>query len=233
VLDHSFGFSRCLTTLTNWGHPLRSISTVYHLVDARNWASVQTNGLLSARRILERTYPGGSEDAAHWRQHRPDTIVLPDGLVVRDQRPMPPMALVRCLGHGITPADWYEHLNGKIFFWLDPKRLNRHRGACGETEQLVLTIDAVRLLKRYGGVASVSPINSGNARRAAAWRSATTFVAYDRWVANGWADEQRPGIKSRPNGHRPVELVVDDEAPDIMAYVAAVTRLKAGESFNP
>jgi hypothetical protein len=208
---------------------LRGISTVQHLVDARNWASVQATGLLSARRLMERAYGGQSEQQAPWRRHRAATTVLPDGVVIRDQRPMPPAVLARCLGDGLTPEDWYELLNSKVFFWLDPDRLNRQRRACRAAAQLVLTIDAERLLKRYGPIASVSPINLGNAMRAPAWRSATTLVAYDRWVADGWVDERRPGMNARPNNHRPVELMIDGAVPDVMTYVTSVTPLPADQ----
>jgi hypothetical protein len=145
---------------------------------------------------------------------------------------MPPATLARHLGGGMMPEDWYELLNSKVFFWLDRERLDRHRHACRASEQIVLTIDAARLLARYGSVSSVSPINSGNVMRAAVWRSTATFVPYDRWLTHGWIDEQQPGIKARPNGHRPVELAIDTAVVDIMAYVTTVTPLKVGESFN-
>ncbi len=138
---------------------------------------------------------------------------------------MLPAALRRCLTDELTPEDWYELVNSKVFFWLDEARLARHRNAYGEADQLVLTIDAKRLLDRYGDIASVSPINTGNARRAAAPRNRSTFVPYQRWIQDGWEAECIPGRASRPANHRAVELTVPDSVPDILNYVTNVAPL--------
>ncbi|WP_420795894.1 DUF7002 family protein [Ktedonobacter racemifer] len=53
----------------------------------------------------------------------------------------------------------------RVFFWLDPERLNRMRGAMKERSQVVLSIDTERLLARYAEQATLTPINTGNARR--------------------------------------------------------------------
>ena len=71
---------------------------------------------------------------------------------------MPPMALMRCLRSGLTPEDWFELLNSKVFFWLDPKRLNRQRLACSASPQVTLAVDASSLLMKYSGLATVTPI---------------------------------------------------------------------------
>lgn len=144
---------------------------------------------------------------------------------------MPPLALSRCLTDGLEPEDWYELLNGKVFFWLDPKRLDRQRVACGEAPQFAFVVDAGRLLVDYGATAAVTPINTGNAMRAAAPRNRTTFVPYERWLAEGWVDERIPGVDTRPLHHRPVELVVSDAVPNIMAYTTAVVPLAVGETM--
>ena len=201
----------------------RSIPKLFHLVDARNWASVQRHGLLSAARLAALS---GLTTFQNLRRHREADEVLPSGVVLRDQKPMPPAALRRCLVGEMTPEDWYDLLNSKVFFWLDNARLLRHRNAYGDADQLVLTIDAKRLLGRYGDVAFVSPINTGNARRAAAPRNSSTFVPYDRWLHDGWAFERLPGRASRPANHRPVELTISDGVPDILTYVTDVAALK-------
>jgi hypothetical protein len=72
------------------------------------------------------------------RHHRPASRGLAAGVLIRDQRPMPPKALMRCLRSGLMPEDWFELLNSKIFFWLDPRRLNRQRLACGASPQVAL-----------------------------------------------------------------------------------------------
>jgi hypothetical protein len=205
------------------------IETAYHLLDASNWPSIQRHGLMSAQRLMEayqaKEYRGS-------RCHRPTSRRLAPGVLIRDQRPMPPKALTRCLKSGLSPEDWFEVLNSKVFFWLDPQRLNRQRLACGASPQLALVLNASRLLTNYSAVATVTPINTGNALRAAAARNLTTFVPYERWLIDGWAYENIPGARPRRKSHRPVELTIAEAVPDIMAYVVAVVPLGARETLT-
>jgi hypothetical protein len=208
---------------------MRVIETAYHLVDASNWASVQKHGLMSARLLME--VCGGIEPGAY-RNHRPNSQRLASGLLIRDQRPMPPKALTRCLASGLTPEDWFELLNSKVFFWLDLERLNRQRLACGPSPQVALIVNASRLLMKYNDLATVTPINTGNARRSPALRNFTTFVPYKRWLIDRWADENIPGVRPRPRNHRPVELTISEAVPDILDYVIAVVPLSSGQILN-
>jgi hypothetical protein len=207
----------------------RAIGTVYHLVDAGNWASVQKLGLLSAGRLMELS--GDSGDGALHR-HRPSGQRLKSGVLIRDQRPMPPRSLASCLGEGLQPEDWFGLLNSKVFFWLDPERLNRQRLACGISPQVALVADASRLLASHGARATVSPINTGNAMRAAAPRNLSTFVPYERWVLDGWEHEIIPGAPRRHASHRPVELTIADAVPDVLDYVVDVVHLGPHETLT-
>jgi hypothetical protein len=154
----------------------REIRIVYHLVDIRNWKSIQAKGLLSTQRLVELST---NVDRSMLRRHRPDGEYLDFGAFIRDQSPMPRKSIERALRSGVTPEDWFELLNSKVFFWLDLNRLNRHRAACKSQKQVVLAIDAGRMLEQYSPFASVSPIISGNAMRAAVHRNLTTFVPYE------------------------------------------------------
>jgi hypothetical protein len=206
----------------------RAIKTAYHLLDARNWASVQKHGLMSTRRLVEMS---GETDQSDLRRHRPAGRRLVSGVMIRDQRPMPPKALAGCLRNGLQPEDWFELLNSKVFFWLAPERLNRQRRACASWPQIVLVVDAARLLAHHGARATVSPINTGNAMRAAAPRNRSTFVPYARWLADGWAHEDVSGAARRPANHRPVELTFDDAVPDIADYLVATIKLRPDEKL--
>jgi hypothetical protein len=207
----------------------RTIGTVYHLVDARNWASVQEHGLLSASRLMALS---GDGESAALRRHRPSAQWLKSGILIRDQRPMPPKQLASCLEDGLQPEDWFELLNSKVFFWVDPARLDRQRLACGASPQIALVIDATRLLARYGGQANVSPINTGNTMRAAAPRNLSTFVPYERWVVDGWAHEAIEGARKRSVSHRPVELTIADAVPDVFDYVVDSVHLGPQETLT-
>jgi hypothetical protein len=100
----------------------------------------------SAQRLLDRVDPATPQKIAEWRRHRPVSATLRDGTMLRDQKLMSPTTLLRCLDSGLQPEDWYEILNCKVFFWADCGRLNRQRLACGQPDQIVLTIDAAALL---------------------------------------------------------------------------------------
>lgn len=205
---------------------------VYHLAEAENWPSIQRDGLFSTCALLERAGMSGSSRAVIEREHRPKRTILSNGLVIRDQKPMPPIALQRCLV-GLTTAQWYHLLNSKVFFWLDIERLNRQRRACGEFPQVVLKIATDRLLNRYAAKAALTPINTGNARRKPALRGAATFVPYSEWTDTAWLSEaQALGTRPRPPRHPPVELTIADSVPDMMDFVVSVKNLAPGELLS-
>jgi hypothetical protein len=167
------------------------------------------------------------------RQHRPRHTELPGGLCIRDQKPMPAQFLNRCLV-GLAPAEWYRLINSKVFFWLDPDRLNRQRGACEPRPQVVLVVETERLLSRHADRVFLSPINSGNARRKPAVRGRSTFVPYKEWLESGWSGEAIGlGTDPRARSHRPVELTVETAVQDILACLVDVQKLGPGESFRP
>jgi hypothetical protein len=204
---------------------------VYHLAEAENWASIQRHGLFSARVLLERAGIDAAIRAAVVQRHRPQRIILPNGLVIRDQKPMPPAALERCLVE-LSAAEWYALMNSNIFFWFDIDRLNRQRGACGGSAQVVLKIAADRLLARHAARSALTPINTGNARRKPALRGTATFVPYKVWAETGWLSEARAlGTRPRVRSHRPVELAVAYSVPDIMDFAVSVRSLAPGRLY--
>jgi hypothetical protein len=206
----------------------RRIARIYHLVDERNWTSIQKRGLLSTNRLAA----AEGIDPAALKRHRTNSLMLPSGIRIRDQRPMPPNILARALTDGATPEDWYDLLNSMVFFWVDPERLNRQRKACGAAPQIALVIDAVAMLAEHRDRAAVTPINTGNAMRAAAPRSRSSFVPYRQWVAEAWSSEAQNGRGMRPATHRPVELTIRDAVPDIMNYVLETIPLGSSDRLS-
>jgi hypothetical protein len=212
------------------GSSTNGFGTVYHLAEAENWASIQRHGLLSTSKLLDLAGATGEMRRAIERRQRTRSSKLPNGIIVRHQLPMPPAALLRCLAGGLAPEDWYALLNSGVFFWYDPDRLNRQRRACGPQTQIVMRIDAERMLERHADRAAVTPFNTGNARRFAARRSRATFVLLSDWRRSGWASEAKAlGIKPRPRRHPPAELVVFDAVEDIFDFVIDIRRLEEGE----
>lgn len=197
----------------------RTLDRVYHLADLANLDSIKEHGLLSTSRLLDMAGLRGAERDRVEREHRPRYVVLPNGVAIRDQRPMPPGALARCL-RGVTVPEWYELLNSKVFFWCDDDRLERLRNTYRNIPSVVLVIDAARLLARYAGRAAVTPFNTGAAFRRPAPRGRATLVPYATWLESGWASETAAlGTGPRSRSHPPAELVIDGAVPDLMDYV--------------
>jgi hypothetical protein len=195
----------------------------YHLVDAANLESIRRDGLLSASRLRERAGIDARRRKRSDREQRRERTSLADGTILRDQLPMPPSALERCLVDGLAPGEWYALLNSMVFFWLDPKRLQRQARAAQPCPQLIFEINTAALLERHESRAFVTPFNTGNARRRPARRGRATFVPYSAWMSTAWAHESASlGLPPRSASHAPVELTISDSVPDIMKYVVDI-----------
>lgn len=206
---------------------------IYHLAEAANWLSIQRHGLLSASRLISAAgLIGGNRDRLE-RAQRVAHTALPNGVQIRDQKPMPARALERCLVD-LTPPEWYRLVNNQVFFWLDPERLNRQKAACAPRPQIVIVLDTATLVAAYGEYVAVTPINTGNARRNPARRGAATFVPFAEWVKSGWVTESSAlGSPLRKRSHRPIELTIPDGVPDMMHFVVDVVRLETRQPFVP
>ena len=205
---------------------------IYHLAEATNWPSIQLHGLLSTSALLDLAALPQNERDRYEQHHRPHSMELTGSIHIRDQKPMPVQALERCLV-GMTPSEWYRLLNSKVFFWLDVDRLNRQRRACESRPEVVLVIDTEQLLRRHADRITLSPINSGNARRKPATRGKDTFVPYAKWLKSGWLSEVMGlGTRGRAGSHRPVELTVERAIEDIMECLIDVHQLAPGEPFK-
>lgn len=204
---------------------------IYHLAEASNWPLIQRDGLVSASRLLRASGLTSADRDRLERTQRLAHTELPNGVLIRDQRPMPSAALERCLC-GMIPADWYAMINSRVFFWLEPDRLNRQRIACEPRPQVVLVVDTIALIAAYEQRIAVAPINTGNARRKPARRGTATFVPLSEWIRTGWESEaQALRIPLRTRAHQPVELTVLDSVPDILRFVVHVVPLYPGQRF--
>jgi hypothetical protein len=177
----------------------------YHLAEPANWPSIHRHGLLSTERLLDLAEVPDKEREAILFQHRPESVVLSNGVAIRDQKPMPPHLLARALPKDVSPSEWYRFLNRFVFLWSNRERVERHLGACGRP-QILLAFDAPQLLEHLGDRIYLSPINSGNARRRPAPRSSKTFVPYREWIKSGW-----PAMdgESRRRSGPPAEILVE------------------------
>ena len=137
------------------------------MAEANCWSSVQKHGLLSTTALLDLFEIKGKARISLESEHRSESVEIHHpkfgNAVIRDQKPMRENSLKSCLS-GMKPKQWYETLNGQVFFWLTPERVTTlltaraYRGR----KHTVLTVDAARLLERHLAKVRLSPINSGS-----------------------------------------------------------------------
>jgi hypothetical protein len=143
--------------------------------------------------------------------------------VIRDQKPMRESALKACL-LGMTTAQWYEKLNGQVFFWLTPERVNTlltaraYRGR----KHTVLTVDTMKLLKKHIAEVRLSPINSGSTIYKPQPRGVGTFQEI-----RDYPFEERRKVRGLANAV--AELAVYYAVPDISDFVVRVEHRKGTE----
>jgi hypothetical protein len=140
--------------------------TLYHMAEDGSWESIRRHGLLSTSALLDRFEIEDEQRFAVESARRPEFIRIEHPeygtALVRDNKPMQEKALERCLSE-MTPREWYQHLNRRVFFWVERKRLLKLLGARAYRGRphLVLEVKTAGLVKRHVERVSLSPINSG------------------------------------------------------------------------
>ena len=188
--------------------------TLYHMAENGTWESIRKHGLLSTSALLDRFEIEDEQRFAIESTRRPEIVRVehPEHGValVRDNKPMQEKALKRCLLE-MTPREWYEHLNRRVFFWVERKRLLKLLGARAYRDRphLVLEVQTAGLLERHAEGVSLSPINSG-----------ATFALSP--VLRGPNTFRR--VADHPDGKPIVELSVDYSVLDIAEFTLRVGR---------
>jgi hypothetical protein len=134
--------------------------------------------------------------------------------------------LANCLRGGLTPADWYRILNGKVFFWLTEPRLLTLMSAYSDREHLVLEVDTAELLKRNGAAVMLTPMNTGTTNPMAFPRGPSTFQPPSKYRFE-MNKRKKGGAKKAI-----VELTVDYSVPSISDFTLRAThrRFENGNS---
>lgn len=141
---------------------------LYHMAEESSWPNIQKHGLLSTSVILTLYGYSGTERSkieSEWRSKKMSISCNGfEDAYIRDQLPMPPDALERCLVGEMTPKEWYKLINGKIFFWTMKKSLEIFLAAkeYKNIPQLVIIVDTRLLLERSIERITLSSINSGS-----------------------------------------------------------------------
>ena len=195
---------------------------LYHMAEGGSLENIQKLGLLSTSALLERFEVNGDRrfgiESARW----PEIVVLEHTehgrALVQDNKPMHESVLERCLA-GMTPREWYETLNRRVFFWVERKRLVRLLGAKAYRDRphLVLELETAESLRRHEEKVSVSPINSG-----------ATFTM--NRTPRGPNTFRRIG--DHPRGKAVVEVTVDYGVPDARELVLSASRWHSAEMLG-
>ena len=204
---------------------------IFHLAEASNWPNIKRNGLFCAHQLVIQAETSRSRQNQLTICQRTSHTILSNGVEIRDQRPMPPNALLKCLIN-ISPSNWYRLINSHVFFWLDIERLNRQKNACEPRPQLVLTFKTSDVIDTYRKNIFVTPINTGYALRKAAKRGKASFVSYEDWLKSGWKRESE-GLTTRKRSlsHMPVELAVRGRLSNADKIIENIQPLQQHEKF--
>jgi len=101
---------------------------LYHLTSAANAANIiKQRQLFSANELITRSGDGSLQNVK--REKRKQHLALTvDGVAIsiRDQQPISPVALPKCLTNNWSMADFLYHLNDRVFMWPTEKRLWSH-----------------------------------------------------------------------------------------------------------
>lgn len=193
---------------------IKKYPLVYHMAALGSWPSIQRHGLLSTTALLDLfEVDAGSRTVLESRK-RPESVVIthPEhgSATIRDQKPLHDSMLLRCLRGRVSVEDWHRLLNGRVFFWVDEKRLNDLRGARAyrEQRQIVVFADTRQLVERYAERIRLAHINTGATRSVYHYRDFTTFKTIEEY--------DRPKV---------VELTVDRSVPDLAEFVVRVEEI--------
>jgi len=201
---------------------------LYHMAEPGAWPSIRQHGLMSTTAALARLNIPLEERRTIDGVQRPKKVTIrsPQGLqiVLRDQKPMPEDRLRRAMDGSMTPQQWYELINSRVFFWVSRARLETLLCAVSyrNDEHDVLTIDSESLVRSHEGAIMLCHMNSGNTFPMPHIRGRDTFrsIADYPTKANGSPAKEV------------VELTVANEVLDIEKFVLRVQRMKGGHVIN-
>ncbi len=138
---------------------------LYHLTSKSNLPSITSSRtLLSTSVLLEQADDPGVN--SYLRSRRKNHLLIQIGgrqVLIRDQRPLSEKALPKCLEGGLTPEDYYELLNQRVFLWATLPRLSRHHDRYRSEDPILLRFPTAEII-RLNPTVEFSRLNSGATR---------------------------------------------------------------------
>lgn len=206
------------------GHLVAGNPVLFHMAERGSWESIRDHGLLSTSALLDLFGVTGPDRERIESCQRPESVTVErkgiGSAVIRDQKPMDDRGLERCLKDGLTPRDWYETLNARVFFWLTRARLLRllTARAYKDSEHDVLEIETAPLVAAYRDLITLAPINTGATKPMPAPRGKSTIVSI--------ADYDYAARMKTHRSEPVVELAVSPGVPDIGDFVRRVVVMR-------
>lgn len=197
---------------------------LYHMAEAHTWDSIKKLGLLCTLALTELFEITGAERRRLVSERRPESVRITHPkygtVTIRDNKPITDSKLLKWL-IGMSPREWYETLNRKVFFWTNKERLVRllNARAYRKHTHTVITVDAALLLKRHAEQITVSPINSGAMSFGGSPRGIETFRTLDEWPDT---EGPRSGKLRKPV----VELAVEHSISNVQDIAMRVDEMK-------
>lgn len=192
---------------------------VYHMATVDSWPSIRRLGLLSTTALLDLFEVTAERRNAIESRKRPQSVLIAHpqhgSVTIRDQKPLHDSMLARCLRGRVSVEDWHRLLNGRVFFWVDEKRLNDLRSARAyrEQRQTVIFADTRRLVGRYASRIRLAHINTGATRSVVHFRDLETFQTIEQY-----------------DTRKVVELTIDRSVPDLAEFVVRVEEVGGPEA---
>ncbi len=203
---------------------------LYHMAEADSWDSIRKHGLLSTTALLDLFEIARERRRVIVAEHRPQSICIQHpkhgAAIIRDQKPMRESALRKCL-NGMTPRQWYEMLNNRVFFWVTAERVQTllNARAYRNKRHTVITIDTASLVACYADKIRLSPINSGSTLYKPQERGISTFRPFDQYPF-----EQRRKMRGINNAI--AEACVLDAVPDLRDFALTAEERQGGRTLH-
>ena len=200
---------------------------LYHMAAEGSWQSIAKHGLLSTSSLLDLFQIDGGERRALEEMHRPDSVTIQHprhgAAVVRDQKPMSDAGLRRALGSALAPAEWYQLLNARVFFWVTQERLGRmmRARAYRDLRKTVIVLDTAGVLSTHAANVLLSPMNSGATKPFAHMRGRETFLPLSAYPFEERALARKEAI---------VEFTVRGGVLDVLPLARRVEEVGGGRS---
>jgi hypothetical protein len=197
---------------------------LFHMAEAGSWPRIRRDGLLSTSALLDAFGCTGAERFAIESCRRPELVAIihPDTgetVIIRDNKVLRENHLAAALTD-MTPQEWYENLNRRVFFWVSPERLGRLLSGRAYRNRAhdVITVDTRSLVERDLASITLAPINTGYSLQPnASPRGSDTFKAIVDYPLEEY-------IKWRGEQDAIVELAVDYKVQDIEEVAVIVQR---------